>query len=179
MSEKRHLRQSKKPIAAPLKAQTQATKTSKLLTGGIFPATAVVSAYLRTSEDPRDVMKALNARAASVLDGDLDEVQSMLMSQAIALQAMFADLACQATKQNTVSNTQILTQLALKAQAGSRSTLQVLADIKKPRQIAFVQQANVAHNQQINNGQLPADSTPKPMAAPIKLFAEDRVGNGS
>ena len=102
----------------------------------------------------------------------------MLISQAIALQAMFADLACQATKQSTVSNTQILTQLALKAQAGSRSTLQALADIKKPRQIAFVQQANVAHNQQINNGQLPSESSTSPIVAPIKLFAEDRVANG-
>lgn len=177
MSERKHLNRATKPSGDSL--PTQAPKTTELLTGGIFPATAVVNAYLRTTEDPRDVMKALNARAASVLDGDLDEVQSMLMSQAIALQAMFADLACQATKQSTVSNKQILTQLALKAQAGSRSTLQALTDIKKPRQIAFVQQANMAHNQQINNGQLPSDSSTSTMVTPIKLFAEDRVGNGS
>lgn len=176
MSEKQQSRRSTTPSKSTPKGTTP--EPPELLTGGVFPATAVVNAYLRTSEDPRAVMKALNARAASVLDGDLDEVQSMLMSQAIALQAMFADLACQATKQSTVSNTQILTQLALKAQAGSRSTLQALADIKKPRQIAFVQQANVAHNQQINNGQMPSESSTSPMAAPIKLFAEDRVANG-
>lgn len=177
MSEKQQLRKAKKTSSSCPRAQV--TKKTELLTGGIFPATAVVNTYLRTSENPLEVMKALNARAASILDGDLDEVQSMLIGQAIALQAMFADLACEAKKQSTVSNTQILTQLALKAQAGSRSTLQTLADIKRPRQIAFVQQANVAHNQQINNGQLSTDSPASSMVAPIKLFAKDQVENGS
>lgn len=176
MSGKQPTRRSTTPTKPPLLGRPP--ETTKLLTGGVFPATAVVNAYLRTSEDPRDVMKALNARAESVLEGDLNEVQRMLMGQAIALQAMFADLACQASKQSTVSNTQILTQLALKAQAGSRSTLQVLADIKKPRQIAFVQQANVAHNQQINNLPQSSESPASPMVTPIKLFAEDRVENG-
>jgi hypothetical protein len=157
---------------------SQVPHATELLTGSIFPATAVVGAYLKTSEDPLDIMKALNARTQAIHDGDLDEVQSMLMSQAIALQAMFTDLACRAARQDSFSNTQILTQLALKAQAGSRATLQALADLKKPRQIAFVQQANVAHNQQINNGLLQPGQTFTPEPAPIKVFAEKQVGNG-
>ena len=166
-------------IAIQASEADQVKRTSELLTGSVFPATAVVNAYLRTSEDPREVMRALNAKAESVFTGDMEDVQSMLMSQAISLQAMFADLACQAAKQNTVSNTQILTQLALKAQAGSRATLQALADLKKPRQIAFVQQANVAHNQQINNGLISSEQSSTTPPAPIKLFAEDRIGHGS
>lgn len=36
-------------------------------------------------------------------------------------------------------------RLALKAQAQCRATLQTLAEIKNPRPVAFVKQANIAH----------------------------------
>ncbi|MBM7062829.1 hypothetical protein JQX08_19110 [Pseudomonas sp. UL073] len=43
-------------------------------------------------------------------------------------------------------------RLALKAQNQSRATLQTLADLKTPKQIAFVKQANVGNQIQVNNG---------------------------
>ena len=43
-------------------------------------------------------------------------------------------------------------RLALKAQSQSRATLEALAEIKNPRSVAFVKQANIATNQQVNNG---------------------------
>jgi hypothetical protein len=42
-------------------------------------------------------------------------------------------------------------RLALKAQSQCRATLKCLADIKNPAPLAFVKQANIAHNQQVNN----------------------------
>lgn len=43
--------------------------------------------------------------------------------------------------------------LALKAQAQSRATILTLVDLKYPRQVAFVKQANIANGaQQMNNG---------------------------
>jgi len=47
-------------------------------------------------------------------------------------------------------------RLALKAQSQSRATIETLAEIKNPRQVAFVKQANIAGgNQQIHSGAEP------------------------
>ena len=47
-------------------------------------------------------------------------------------------------------------RLALKAQAQCRSTLEALAEIKNPRPVSFVKQANIANGpQQVNNGVKP------------------------
>ena len=44
-------------------------------------------------------------------------------------------------------------RLALKAQAQSRSTVEALAEIKNPRPVQFVKQANMTTGpQQVNNG---------------------------
>jgi hypothetical protein len=46
-----------------------------------------------------------------------------------------------------------LMRLALKAQSQCRATIETLAEIKNPSQVAFVKQANIAHGpQQVNNG---------------------------
>jgi hypothetical protein len=43
-------------------------------------------------------------------------------------------------------------RLALKAQAQAVRTIEALGELKNPRPVTFVRQANVAHNQQVNNG---------------------------
>jgi len=48
-------------------------------------------------------------------------------------------------------------RLALKAQSQARTTVETLAEIKNPRAVAFVRQANIANGpQQVNNGSAPA-----------------------
>jgi hypothetical protein len=43
-------------------------------------------------------------------------------------------------------------RLALKAQSQCRATIETIAEMKNPKPIAFVQQANIAHGpQQVNN----------------------------
>ena len=52
-------------------------------------------------------------------------------------------------------------RLALKAQSQCRATLETLAEIKNPRPVAFVRQANIAHGpQQVNNGTAPPPADP-------------------
>lgn len=41
--------------------------------------------------------------------------------------------------------------LFVKAQSQCRATLETLANIKNPPHVAFVKQANIGHNQQVNN----------------------------
>ena len=52
-------------------------------------------------------------------------------------------------------------RLALKAQAQCRTTWESLAEIKNPRAVAFVRQANIAHGpQQVNNGTVASQDAP-------------------
>ena len=86
-------------------------------------------------------------------DGDLSTLEAMLLSQATALQTMFASLARRAATQEHLRQYETFMGLALKAQAQSRATITALVDLKYPRQATFVKQANIAHGpQQINNG---------------------------
>lgn len=51
-------------------------------------------------------------------------------------------------------------KLALRAQNQCRATLQTLSELKNPRPVAFVKQANISNGpQQVNNGQAFANST--------------------
>lgn len=149
-------------LPSPLPAQSQqlqAVETkpksgvdnAALLTGGVFPATSVTHAYLCSTTDVRDVLTNLTDRVSAIHRGDMSQVEEMLIGQAVALQSMFLDLAVRAKKHSSLEAVQTLTQLALRAQSGSRATLQSLAEVKNPRQVAFVRQTNVAQNQQINN----------------------------
>jgi hypothetical protein len=81
-------------------------------------------------------------------------VEAMLYSQATALQAIFTNLARRANSQDYLKQWEAYLRMALKAQAQCRVTLEALAEIKNPRPVAFVKQANIAHGpQQVNNGQ--------------------------
>jgi hypothetical protein len=52
-------------------------------------------------------------------------------------------------------------RLGFKAQSQCRATLESLARIKNPPNVAFVRQANIAHGpQQVNNGAAPPGDTP-------------------
>lgn len=86
--------------------------------------------------------------------GNLSCAEAMLVSQAHSLQAIFTCLAQQAARQTAIGPRDSTLRLALKAQAQCRATLESLAELKNPRPLAFVQQANIAHGpQQVNNGE--------------------------
>jgi len=91
---------------------------------------------------------------------DMRHAEDMLLNQAHALQAMFCDLARSAKKQSSLAQIQTLTVLALKAQSQCRATLQTLSDVKYPKQATFINQANIAGQQQVNNGVQPNNTPP-------------------
>lgn len=156
-----------------------AARDAAFMAGSALPATAVVSAYLSKSGDPAALLSELQAKAMALQGGDLRQIEEMLMHQAIALQAMFTDMACRAKNQSALASTQVLTQLALRAQSCSRATLQTLVELKNPRQVAFVQQANLANNQQVSNVVVPPSRAQATTTAPSKLIVEDLALNGS
>ena len=78
--------------------------------------------------------------------------EAMLTTQAHTLDAIFNNLARRAINAEYMDNLEKYLRLGLRAQSQCRATLEALAEMKSPRQTAFVNQANIAHgHQQINN----------------------------
>lgn len=103
--------------------------------------------------DINDLSTELKVRIKTVNDGDLSGMEAILVGQAQALQTIFTSLARKAASQEYLKNYGLFMNLALKAQAQSRATIQALTELKYPKQVAFVKQANISNgHQQINNG---------------------------
>jgi len=91
-------------------------------------------------------------QCGKVHHGDLKRMESMLVAQATTLDALFNRLTQRAMAQEYLKQFETYMRLALKAQAQARVTVEALAEIKNPRPMAFVRQANVGTNVQVNNG---------------------------
>ncbi len=94
-------------------------------------------------------------------EGDMRAPEAMLYGQAVALQTIFTALSRRAALNvgEYMNAAERYLRLALKAQAQCRATLETLHEMKNPRPVAFVRQANIAHGpQQVNNGLTPPKS---------------------
>ncbi|MCP6756118.1 hypothetical protein NL533_31320, partial [Klebsiella pneumoniae] len=75
----------------------------------------------------------------------------MLVAQAHALDELFTSLARRAYVNiagGCLGAAESYMRLSLKAQSQCRTTWETLAEIKHPRSVAFVRQANIAHGPQ-------------------------------
>ena len=132
---------------------------ARLATQPSVHAAAVMAPYQESfvgkEVDLSVIIHSLNKTFEEVGGGDLSAMESMLVSQATALQTIFTGLARRAHEQTQQRSFESYLGLALKAQAQSRATISALVDLKYPRQATFVKQANIAHGpQQVNNGAL-------------------------
>ncbi|MCC7151288.1 MAG: hypothetical protein IT501_04755 [Rubrivivax sp.] len=102
-----------------------------------------------------DCAMALKDTAQDSNDGDLSAAVTMLSSQAVALNAMFGELARRSALNmgEYIDASERYMRLALKAQGQCRATLETLAAIKNPPAV-FARQANINNGgqQQVNNG---------------------------
>lgn len=108
--------------------------------------------------DINEVVAVMRDKAEKVQSGDLSDVEATLTAQAATLDTIFNELARRAALNmgQHLTATEIYLRHAFKAQAQCRSTLEALAEIKNPRPVAFVKQANISHGpQQVNNGASP------------------------
>ena len=103
--------------------------------------------------DLQALVNDLGEQTKNVQAGDMRPVEGMLYRQAKTLETMFTSLARRAANQDGLKQFQVNLTLALKAQAQCRATLEALAEIKNPRTVQFVKQANMTTGpQQVNNG---------------------------
>ncbi|MEB0026378.1 hypothetical protein QN375_11425 [Pseudomonas sp. MH9.2] len=123
-----------------------------------------------------DLARELRRQTEAVNKGDLTRAENMLLAQAHTLDALFANLATRAMKSKHMENLDTLFRLAFRAQNQSRATLQTLAELKAPKQIAFVKQANIGQNVQVNNGGSDAHMrTRNPKKAQNELLEAEHV----
>jgi len=134
--------------------QTKAKAATKASINAVMVINAYQSNIMGKDVDITELVTSMRAKFKAVNDGDLSNLENMLVGQATALQTMFTSLAQRAASQEYLKQYQTYTVLALKAQAQSRATISALADLKYPKQAAtFVNQANISSgHQQVNNG---------------------------
>lgn len=104
------------------------------------------SDVMSNAQELRELVRAVNG-------GDMTEVEATLVSQANTLDLMFNRYATIAANAQLLPQLEAYMRIALRAQNQCRATLETLAEIKTPRSVAFVKQANIANGpQQVNNG---------------------------
>ena len=119
---------------------------------------AVTIQKLTDLHDVNALAKILSKQTADVVGGNMTRPESMLLSQAHTLDALFNSLVMKGLGQTHMPHYEAFMRLAFKAQSQCRSTLQSLSDIKNPS-VVYAKQANITNgNQQINNG-VPAPRT--------------------
>ena len=104
-----------------------------------------------------ELVASLRDQGEAVNRGDLASLERMLNGQAVALNAMFAELARRGALNmgERLDAMDRYFRLALKAQSQARATVETLAAIKNPP-VVFARQMNVANGpQQVNNGPAP------------------------
>jgi hypothetical protein len=101
-----------------------------------------------------ELVAELAAQAKLATDGNMARGEAMLIAQAHSLDAIFNQLARRAGRNmgEYLEAADRYMRLALKAQTQCRTTIEALANIKHPRPVAYVKQANIGQAVQVNNG---------------------------
>lgn len=111
------------------------------------------SKTMKVDLDLKEMVLALNDQVKQVQKGDLKNAESLLVSQALTLNAIFAEMARRAALNmgQHLDATEAYLRLALKAQNQSRATLETLSTINPPP-LFIAKQANITTGQQqVNN----------------------------
>jgi len=118
----------------------------------------------------RGLLLELEAQIAAVQAGNLDQPTAQLVGQLESLDAVFYHLIECAYSYRGTERLDEMVILALKVHARVVTTVQRLAELKNPRPVAYVQQANIGNAVQVNNGP-PAAETENP---PNELLEKQR-----
>ena len=146
----------KKAPPAKQDEKAESERYAKISLSASFMSAAISDSFtsaLLPDAKLADVASVLSDKVKIIQDGDMKPIEAMLIGQAQALQTMFVALGRMAASKTQLAHYTAFMNMALKAQSQSRATIQALTELKYPKQVAFVKQANITTgNQQINNG---------------------------
>lgn len=158
-------------------------KVAGVMAGPFYNSAFVLNNYSLLKPDGlvaglADVADELEKAGKATNANNLKGLEAMLTSQAIALDAVFSMLASRAhstLEKGAVDRAEKYLRLAMKAQSQSRTTVETLANMKTPKGVAFVAQANIAHgHQQVNNQTSQPLTHEKLEFVPNKLLTEEK-----
>jgi hypothetical protein len=123
----------------------------------------------------QEVLNVMNDNAKQVKEGKLDYLESMLTSQATVLNSIFTDFARRAVVAPNVPQLEVYLRMAFKAQSQCRTTIEAIGELKFPKQATFIRQANIANQQQVNNGLCHSPSDVNPRASKKNLTPSNEL----
>lgn len=121
------------------------------MTPECLSAAVLVDSKVVARDAISEAVSELKRQTSAINQGDMTRAENMLISQAHTLDGLFAKLTSKAMHAEHLDIFEGYMRLALKAQSQTRATLQILFELKAPRHIAFVQQANIGNQVQVNN----------------------------
>lgn len=144
--------------------------------GGLMNSTELILTYNPSEQiEGTETLLSLKRKAERVTSGDTKDMETILISQAVALDTIFTRLALRAHNNfgEYINAGEKYLRLALKAQSQCRATLETLAEIKNPR--PYIQN-NRAEYQQVNNGTASnSDTSTRPPARVEKTFSTNEL----
>jgi hypothetical protein len=153
---------------APLSVQRKLART--VISPAVNANLAVKDwAGLRGTPIDRGLLLELETQIAAIQAGNLDRPTALLAAHMETLNAVFYGLVHSAFEYRGNPYQEEKVRLALRVQAQMRATIEAIADLKNPRSVAFVQQANIGSAVQVNNC---AELANKIQNAPNKLLEE-------
>ncbi len=139
--------------------KTEKEQISDLLLSGSLNGANITAIYNPLSQiDTTDILTSLCKKTKKIKEGSTKDLESLLVSQAVSLDAIFTKLSLRAYSNfgEYLNAGETYLRLALKAQSQCRATIETLAEIKNPR--PYIQN-NRAEYQQVNNGVVPNSKT--------------------
>jgi hypothetical protein len=151
-------------------------RSAKFLSGPHATNAIALNRFARSTTGAVDLDKlveAMTANAERVKNGEMRDVEAILVSQATVLNGLFADLVRRSAVNfsgNYFEAGERYLKMAYKAQNQCRMTIETLGTIKSPPAI-IAKQANITHGpQQINNGPPSAMRTGENEKLPNRLL---------
>jgi len=141
------------------------------------PTALAANSIMRMADDGlfdvNALIKELEKQTTALASNDMARAEITLLAQAHTLDALFNKLVTAGLQKTDLTQFDALLRIALKAQSQCRTTLEALSEIKNPKSIAFVKQANIAGgHQQVNNGA----PSPVEQSAFSKQYAQAHAG---
>ena len=138
-----------------IKCQRDETKeqaTARTMLNPALQSACTLHEYINSPVelDLQALIDCIEKQVGTVKEGDLERIDQMLLSQAHTLDAIANNLFRRARNQEYMSNFESFLKLGLRAQSQCRANLEALANMKNPK--THLNQTNIAHNQQVNNG---------------------------
>ena len=158
---------SKKPAPTALEidvrpGETGARAVARSLMGPTVQAASTIQTFEKSDFELQGFIDELSAQVDAVQSRDMGRSEAVLITQAHTLNELFNTLARRAAANmgEYMNAAETYLRLALKAQSQCRATLETLSTIMNPP-VVYARQANIAHNQQVNNEAIPRGRSPR------------------